>query len=92
MWGAFPGRKMRLTKRISRGFSVNSMGRSRSKRKFKSGSRSSRSSRSNSYSKRYKSTGNRKVKRRYLRNILPHVQGSEDRKMIVKKFTDPHNF
>jgi len=91
MWSAFPGRKIQLNKGSrSRGLSVNSGRSSRSKRKFRSGSKSSRSSRSGSYSKRYKkATGVKKMKRKYLKNFLPHVRGSTDREQIVKKFTHP---
>ena len=91
MWSAFPGRKLKLNKgSYSRGFSVNSGRSSRSRKKFKSTSRSSRSSRSGSYTGRNKKGAIRKMKRKYLKNILPHVQGTEDRKMIVKKFTQPN--
>ena len=90
MWGAFPGRKMKFSGKYtpSRGLSVRS-GRS-SRRRYKSSSRSSRSSRSRSHNKRYKSSRVKKMKRRYLKNILPHV-GIQNKSKIVKKFTSPLN-
>lgn len=90
MWAAFPGRKMKFSRKFtpSRGYSGYS-GRS-SRRRYKSSSRSSRSSRSGSLSKRYKSSRVKKMKRKYLRNILPHV-GIQNKSKIVKKFTSPSN-
>ncbi|CAI2369039.1 unnamed protein product [Moneuplotes crassus] len=90
MWAAFPGRKMKFSRKYtpSRGYSVHSG--SSSRRRYKSSSRSSRSSRSGSLSKRYKSSRVKKMKRKYLRNILPHV-GIQNKSKIVKKFTNPSN-
>lgn len=94
MWSAFPGRKLNLKKSgYSRGLSVNSGKSSRSRRKYKSSSRSSRSSRSrsskaSSTTKRHKSNV-RRMKKRYIRNVLPHVNSHGDKEMIMREFTNP---
>lgn len=93
MWSAFPGRKLNLMKSgYNRGLSVNSGKSSRSRRKYKSASKSSRSSRSrsskaSSTTKRHKSNI-RRMKKRYIRNVLPHVNSHGDKEMIMRNFTN----
>jgi hypothetical protein len=93
MWSAFPGRKINIRKTgYSRGKSINSDRSFRSRRKYKSASRSSRSksksSRASSNVRKNKSNV-RKMKKRYIRNVLPHVHSHEDKQMIAKQFTNP---
>ena len=75
---------------FSRGHSVTSGRSSRSKKKFRSSSKSSKSSRRSSNSKVARRS-NVRMKKRYIRNVLPHVQSSENKKLIVEKFTNPGN-
>lgn len=75
---------------FSRGHSVNSGRSSRSKKKFRSSSKSSKSSRRSSNSKVTRRS-NVRMKKRYIRNVLPHVQSNENKKLIVEKFTNPGN-
>jgi hypothetical protein len=91
MLSAFPGRKVNVRKTgYSRGLSINSNRSLRSRRKYKSASRSSRSksSRASSTGRKYKSNV-RKMKKKYIRNVLPHVHSHEDKQMIAKQFTNP---
>ena len=88
---AYPRRKIFYKKGShTRNNSVNSSRSSKSRRKFRGSSRSSSYSKRSNRSTRYISAG-RAMKKRYIRNVLPHVQNTNasDRKQIVEKFTNP---
>lgn len=90
LWGAFPGRRLGYKKgAFSRGRSMSS-GRksSRSKKKFRNSSRSSRSSKSSARRKGRKGQS-RKMKTKYIKNVLPHMTNVEEKKMVMEKFTNP---
>jgi len=90
VWSAFPGRKMGIKKGLfSRGRSLNSSRSSKSKRRFRNSSRSSKSSKSSSRSRYMSRPKVKGVNKRYIKNVLPHIQGSENKQKAMAKFTNP---